>query len=471
MTRYEQLAQDIKSQIENGVWRAGDKLPSVRATCRTSGLSIATVMQSYQLLESQGWVTARPQSGYYVAPKPPEPSLPSTRESLSQTDTVNINDVLFDVLQQTRKNDAIPLSSAFPDPELFPFKVLTRCMASSGRKMAPKSTVNNLPPGNDSLRRCIAQRYNLEGIHVLPDDIVVTSGAMEALNLSLQVVTNPGDLVAVESPTFYGALQAIERLKLKVVEIPSCPKSGIDLEMLDQALSTLPIKACWFMTNFQNPLGHTVPKEKKQKLVKLLCSHDVPLIEDDVYSELYFDDTKPQPAKAFDSQHSVLHCGSFSKCLAPGYRVGWVVNRQYAKQLQRAQLMSTLSASMPTQLGIADYLQSGGYDTHLRKLRKTLKQRQQDFLKGLRAYLPEEVKVTSPKGGYFVWVEMPECVNAESVYTQLLEDNIGIAPGILFSSDKHYAHHIRLNCSFEWDAQIEHAIRQLGTRISEAIYN
>jgi DNA-binding transcriptional MocR family regulator len=303
---------------------------------------------------------------------------------------VNINDVLFDVLQQTRKNDAIPLSSAFPDPELFPFKVLTRCMASSGRKMAPKSTVNNLPPGNDSLRRCIAQRYTLEGIHLLPDDIVVTSGAMEALNLSLQVVTNPGDLVAVESPTFYGALQAIERLKLKVVEIPSCPKSGIDLEMLDQALSTLPIKACWFMMNFQNPLGHTVPKEKKQKLVKLLCSHDVPIIEDDVYSELYFDDTKPLTV-------SIRFCiaGLFLNALP--LDTEWVVNRQYAKQLQRVQLMSTLSASMPTQLGIADYLQVGGYDTHLRKLRKTLKQRQQDFLKGLRAYLPEEVNVKSPK--------------------------------------------------------------------------
>lgn len=474
MTRYEQLAQDIKTQIESGVWRAGDKLPSVRATCKTSGFSISTVMQSYQLLESQGWVTARPQSGYYVSPRKvsprkPEPILPSTRESVNQSDNVNINDLLFDVIQQTRDNDIVPFSSAFPDPELFPFKVLTRNLASSGRKMLPQSTVTNLPPGNDALRRCIAQRYNLEGIHVVPDDIVVTSGAMEALNLSLQVLTKPGDLVAVESPTFYGALQAIERLQLKVVEIPSCPKFGINLELFEEALSALPIKACWFMTSFQNPIGHSLPPEKKRQLIDMLAIHDVPLIEDDVYSELYFGQTKPLPAKHFDSEHRVLHCGSFSKCLAPGYRVGWVANRQYAKALQRAQLMSTLSASIPTQMGIAEYLQTGGYDTHLRKLRRTLQQRQNAFLKGLKDWLPSEVKVTEPKGGYFLWLELPETVYAQDVYLEALQHKIGIAPGTLFSSDQHFCHHIRLNCSFEWNETTRDAIKTLASILSDML--
>jgi DNA-binding transcriptional MocR family regulator len=466
MKRYEQLAHDLKLQIKNRVWNSGDKLPSIRASCATSGFSLATVLQGYQLLESQGLIISKPQSGYYVAPQTdrvPEPSAPS--QQLMQSDTVDINNVLFDLLQKTKNPDIVPFSSAFPDPKLFPQQALARALASSMRRMPASGAVSNLPPGSEALRRCIAQRYALDGINVSPDDIVITSGALESLNLSLQAVTQPGDLVAIESPTFYGALQAIERLKLKAIEIPTHPKKGVDLEVLKTACEQQPIKACWLMTNFQNPLGFVMGDEKKKALADLLEKHHIPLIEDDVYAELYFTKSKPLPAKYHDKSGNILHCSSFSKCLSPGYRVGWVVAGPYAEKIQRLQLMSTLSASVPTQLGLTNYLQQGGYDSHLRKLRRTLEQRKGQMLQAVIQYFPTNTRISQPDGGYFLWVELPEQVNSEQLYQQALTQNIGIAPGMLFTTQDHCNHHIRLNFSPPWTESTELAIKTLGKLI------
>ncbi len=364
MTRYEQLAQQIREQIQNRVWRAGDKLPSLRESGKRAGLSLMTVVQSYQLLESQGWIVARPQSGYYVAARPQPLPQPSRGEKLLLSEQVDINAFIFDVLQACKDPDIVPFGSAFPDATLFAQPKLARALSSVARKFTPHSSLANLPPGNDALRRHIAQRYALSGMQVAPDEIVITAGAMESLSLSLQAVTQPGDYVAIESPAFYGALQALERLRLKAVAIATHPQDGIDLDALQQAVEQYPIKACWLMTHFQNPQGATLPEANKQRLVELLRERQISLIEDDVYGELYFSAERPLPAKALDSGGQILHCSSFSKCLAPGFRVGWVAAGRYAQQIQRLQLMSTVSTSVPTQMALADYLLHGIHSTY-----------------------------------------------------------------------------------------------------------
>lgn len=462
MGRYELLAEQIKAQILHKVWRAGERIPSIRQCCKTAGLSPMTVLQAYQLLESQGWIYARPKSGYFVSPQTLNLQEPTRQPITLQSTPVDINNILFDVLQNTKDSSLIQLGSAFPDPQLFPFKALARSLASSSRKMSPLSTVSNLPPGNEPLRQIIAQRYAQQGMQLNPDEIVITSGGMESLNLSLQTVTQPGDLVAIESPTFYGALQAIERLKLKAVEIPTHPRTGVDLNVLAQSLQQLPIKACWFMTSFQNPLGFCMSQEDKRALVSLLALYHVPLIEDDVYGELYFGNKQPLPAKAYDSHSTVLLCSSFSKCLSPGFRVGWVVAGEHAEKIQRLQLMSTLSASIPTQLALNEYLRSGGFDAHLRRLRRTLQQHQHQMLQAIQYHLPASVKVTQPEGGYFLWLEFSKEIDSFMLYQQLLAEKIAIAPGVLFSSQKQYTHHIRINYALPWNSRVENAIALLG---------
>jgi DNA-binding transcriptional MocR family regulator len=362
MKKYQQLAQQIKDQIELGVWLPGDRLPSLREQVTNSGMSFMTVGHAYQVLESQGVIVARPQSGYYVAPRQVARTTPAPAKVMSD-ETVDINTYIFDVLQASCDASVVPFGSAFPDPRLFPLQQLNRSLATVGRTVAAMSVIENLPPGNEALRHAIARRYAQQGMQVSPDEIVITAGALEALNLSLQAVTGPGDWVIVENPCFYGALQALERLRLKAVSVATDPQHGIDMAALKQALNDYPVKACWLMTNSQNPLGVTLTPEKKRQLVTLLQEHNVTLIEDDVYSELYFGRERPLPARAYDEQGITLHCSSFSKCLVAGFRIGWVAAGKHARRIQQLQLMSTLSTSTPMQLALVDYLATKRYDT------------------------------------------------------------------------------------------------------------
>jgi len=326
----------------------------------------------------------------------------------------------------------------------------------------------DLPPGNEQLRRQISLRYVGMGLSQPMEEIVVTNGALEALNLCLMAVTRPGDVVAVESPGFYAALQAIERLDLRAVEIPVDPASGLDLDALAAALQTHPVRACWFMTNFQNPTGATLSIEKKKALVELLAKHDVPLIEDDVYGELHFQPEYPLPALAFDKHGLVMHCSSFSKTLAPGYRIGWACAGRFTDKVQRLKLMTTLSASIPAQAGIADYLQYGGYDKHLRKLRASLQAQLREMEAAIARLLPRGVRVTHPAGGYFVWLELPEHVDALTLHRQAIEQGVSLAPGPIFSASRNFRHCVRLNFGHPWNADIERAVQVLGELITQA---
>ncbi len=460
MNRYRQLAELFKKQIEQNTWRAGEKLPSIRVTSRNHSVSTGTVLQAYQLLEAQGWVSAKPQSGYFVTAELVrlEPKSAS-KESYVHP---NINDELYTYLKKQVLSGAVHLGSAFPDPTLFPLEALNRNLASSGRKMTPESLLDNLPPGSESLRRLVAQRYINQGLSATHEDIVLTSGALEALNLSLQAVTRPGDTVLVESPAFYGALQAIERLGLKAIKLPVDAQKGHDLEQLEAAFTNHHVRACWLMTNFQNPTGVSLSDEQKSQIVRLADEHDVFLIEDDVYSELYFSESKPTSLKSFDTQDRVLHCASFSKSLCPGYRVGWVVNKRFNEQIQKDQLISTLSGSAPIQQGIAHYLQNDSYDNHLRKLRKVMKQRQSRFVELLEKHFPKHIQYTLPEGGYFLWVKLPDGVDSKMIYQTLLPQQITVAYGQLFSMDGNYGNYLRLNTSMPDDERLETAIKKIG---------
>lgn len=459
MNRYRQLAELFKTQIQQNTWRAGEKLPSVRVTSRSHSVSTGTVLQAYQLLEAQGWVTAKPQSGYFVTA-----DLERLEVSTSESHPlrVSVNDELYDFLKQQASPEAIKLGSAFPEPTLFPLDALNRNLASSGRKMGPDTLLDNLPPGSESLRRLIAQRYIQQGMSLTHDDIVITSGALEALNLSLQAVTQPGDIVVVESPTFYGALQAIERLGLKAIEVRVDAKKGHSLTQLESLFEQHDVKACWLMTNFHNPTGTSLSDEEKHRVVDLANQHDVYLIEDDVYAELYFGEKKPTSLKSFDTHERVLHCGSLSKSLCPGYRLGWVINKRFNEPIQKLQLMSTLSGSAPIQQGVAHYLQNDSYDNHLRKLRKTLQQRQQRFIALLEQHLPAQVDFYVPQGGYFLWLTLPKGISSKALYHALLAEQVTIAHGKLFSLDAQFENCLRLNTSLAMDEHVEQAIRKLS---------
>lgn len=463
MKLYEKLADDIAELIRTGVLAPNDKVPSVRTASKTYGLSPATIFQAYYLLERRGLIDARARSGYFVkAHARSALAEPVMSQKLTDTTDVDVSELVFSVLNSIKDPDIVPFGSAFPSPDLFPLPRLAKSMSRALNTLPPRAILTDVTSGNANLRRQIALRYLLNGVDFQPDEMVITNGALEALNLCLQVVTKPGDLVAIESPTFYAALQILERLQLKAVEIPVHPRDGIDVDTLEDSLSRLPIKACWLMSSFHNPLGASLTQEKKQRIYDLLAKHDVPLIEDDVYGELYFGAAPPKPLKALDSKGLVMHCGSFSKNLAPGYRVGWVCAGRYTEAINRLKLMTTISPSVPAQAAIADYLQHGGYDRHLRKLRERLQAQQNAMLNSIAVHFPKQTRVTQPNGGYFLWLELPEQVDSLKLFSLALTQGISIAPGPIFSAARRFQNCIRLNYGHPWSPDLEKSMATLG---------
>ncbi|WP_277372501.1 GntR family transcriptional regulator MpaR [Pseudomonas sp. AA-38] len=463
MKRYEKFADEIAELIRTGVLGPGEKVPSVRHASRTYGVSPSTVFQAYYLLEDRGLIQARARSGYFVREHAKRPlHEPELTAHAAQTTDVGVSELVFSVLASLKDPHTVPFGSAFPSPDLFPLPRLAKSMAHALRRLSPHEIIADMTAGNADLRRQIALRYMVSGVMLPMEELVISNGAMEALNLCLQCVTQPGDLVAIESPTFYACLQVLERLQLKAVEIPVHPREGIDLNALSQSLGQLPIKACWFMSSLQNPLGASMSETKKQALYELLVEHQVPLIEDDVYAELYFGSHPPKPVKSFDRDGLVMHCSSFSKSLAPGYRIGWVAGGRYAEQIARLKLMTTISPSVPAQAALADYLQHGGYDRHLRKLRHALEMQQSAMLASAARHFPASTRVTRPAGGYFLWFEFPERLDSLQLLRLALAQGISLAPGPIFSASQGFRHCARLNYGHPWNPRSEQAMEVLG---------
>jgi DNA-binding transcriptional MocR family regulator len=323
--------------------------------------------------------------------------------------------------------------------------------------------------GNEELRKQIARLSFNWGGKINADDVIVTAGCMEALILSLRTVTEHGDTVAVESPAYFGIYQAIESLGLKVVEITTDPTDGPDLECLEKAIDKFNISACVFVPNFNNPLGSCMPDDRKKRLVELITKHNIPLIEDDIYGEMYFGKHRPKTCKSFDTKGMVLYCSSFSKSLAPGYRVGWVIPGKFVDKVKQLKMMYTVTSPTLTQAAMAHFLSIGRYEYHLKNLRKALHTQCLKYMQGIMEYLPEDTKISRPQGGFVLWVELNNRVNAYKVSLEALKHGISVAPGQIFSANCNYSNCLRISYGKPWNEDVEYAMMMLGKVISKMI--
>ncbi len=469
---YEHIARRIKAQIADGVYRPGERVPSVRRLSSQWTVSASTVVEAYARLENEGVLEARPKSGYYVrtrlwtAPDPPKISRPGTSPT-----AVSVSELAMRVLKTASRPDVVQLAVATPHPDFLPVATLNRLLAGVSRRDAVGGVRYEFPPGYHELRVQIARRAADAGCTLSPDDIVITSGCQEAVNLCLRAVAQPGDTIAIESPAFYGTLQAIEMLGMKALEIPTDPRTGISLDALQLALERWTVKACLFVPNFNNPLGCRMPEDDKKRLVKLLAEHDIPLIEDDIYGDLSFDEHRPNAAKAYDRKNNVLLCSSFSKTLAPGYRVGWVAPGKYLAQVEHLKYTNTLATASLPQRAIAEFLAKGGYDRYLRKIRAQYAQQVDRVIHAIAKYFPAGTRATQPAGGFVTWVELPARVDALELHAQALVKKISIAPGPLFSAQCKYRNFIRINCAQPWDERFDWALLTLGRMVGESTSN
>jgi DNA-binding transcriptional MocR family regulator len=461
---YIKIAENFESQIVNEVLKFGEKLPSVRTICREYGVSMSTAIQAYFSLETKSLIESRPQSGYYVCyTNKNYPQIPQTSSPADDFGDELADKLIAKVFKElVSHNETIMFSLGVPAIELLPIAGLNKSMNRALIDLPSGGVGYDYIQGNASLRRQIARlAYAWDG-KITEKDIITTSGCINAISFCLASITKPGDTIAVESPCYFGILQLAKSFGLKVLEMPTHAEKGIEVDALKKAIENNKIDLCLLISNFSNPLGSCIPDESKKYIVQLLEKHNIPLIEDDLYGDIYFGKSRPKTCKTYDESGNVMLCGSVSKTLAPGYRVGWVIPGKYKNKILKTKLLQTITSPSVTQQAIADFLENGRYEHHLRNLRNILYLNSLQFLNAIGNWFPAGTKVSRPQGGYFLWIEFEEKYNTSELFEQALKHKISIAPGRMFSLQNLYNNCMRLNYGWIWNPRIENAVRTIG---------
>lgn len=464
---YQKIADNFEGQILAEIMKTGDKLPSIRTICRQYGVSASTALQAYYYLESRKLIKARPNSGYYVhyqANRFRSPDKSTTPDE--ETDNRLADNLISRVFQEIARHDeTVMFSLGVPSTDLLPVAKLNKAMISALRSLPSGGTGYEHIQGNVKLRRQIAHwAYTWNG-KFTEDEVVTTAGCINAIAFCLSALTKPGDTIAVESPCYFGVLQLARSLGLNIKEIPTNYRYGIDLDELKKAVEAGKIDICLLVSNFSNPLGSCIPTENKRAIVELLEKHNIPLIEDDLYGDMYFGKQRPLTCKSFDESGNVLLCSSVSKTLAPGYRVGWVIPGKYKEKVLNTKLYQTISTTTLTQEVIADFMENGRYEYHLNKMRNALFGNLMQLIRAISLYFPESTKIHQPEGGFMLWVELDENTDTVILFEEALRHKISIAPGRLFTTQDLYRNCLRMNYSWLWNERIENAIKILGNLV------
>lgn len=467
---YMQVATGLEKMIADDVLKIGDKLPSVRLLSEEYGISMGTAFQAYYHLEGKGLIESRPKSGYYVRFNQRRfPDLPKLIQPDTLSHDVSVKEMISSIYSDIalHNDKVINFAMAVPDVSLLPCAKLNKSVVYALRNSKDHCISYEHTQGNIELRKQIAKLSFNWGGKVKPDEVIVTNGCLEAITMCLKAVTQPGDTVAVESPNYFGIFQAVESMGLKVVEVSSCFVSGLDLDCLQEVIKKFPIKACVVIPNFNNPLGGCMPDESKKKLVEIITRHNIPLIEDDIYGELYFGKNRPRTCKYYDTKGMVMHCSSLTKSLAPGYRIGWTIPGKFIDQVKQIKRINNISSPTLTQAAIAHFLQNGRYEYHLKGLRKALYTQCLRYMQAIVQYFPEDTKVSRPHGGFVIWVQLNKKINGFKLRNEAMKHHISVTPGKIFSASCNYSNCIRISFGKPWDDDADYGLMMLGKLIQK----
>lgn len=460
---YRQIEELLREEISSGQRKTGERLPSIKQLCAEQKVSKSTVQTAYARLEADGFIEARSRSGYYVTYseqvvlKTPIPSSP-----VSTPTFVSAEQILVDIMEKGAAFDVLPHSTNEGHKEQGN-EQLRRCLSRAQRRQTGhQQYYYDEPMGLPILRQQLAQRVGYGGGQTNEDEVVITSGCQHALLLALMASTTSGDVVAVESPAFYGFLQLFETLGLQVIELPCAADTGLSPESLRLALQHWKIKALVLSSNFSTPTGAQLPEKNKPLLLEVAEEYGVTIIEDDIYGELQFGLQRPRTLYSYSKSGNVILCSSFSKSLSRDLRLGWILPGKFLKQVKRLKLITALSTSVTLQQGISNFLEEGAYDKHLRTIRQTLQKQCHDLLKLIPELIPNYKSCSQPKGGIALWLELPEGTDTLKLYEKARNKGVIITPGRLFTTQNRYNNFIRLSYLHKWNEERRAALKQLG---------
>ena len=459
---YQQVIDMIKQMQQSDTLRVGDKLPSLRKLSQQLGVSIPTVKLAYMELERQDLIEARPKSGYFLKGQPALLEVPKRCRLTKDPIRVDRQHFIEHIFNAVNDPNMIPLGVSNPTAAYSAEKALARIMrqvlSKAGAKAVSYAPMNGFPP----LKRQLAMRYFDYGLQVDPDEILITNGAQEAIAIALKCVAKAGDVIAIESPCYFGIIELIESLGMMAVEIPLCPEDGLWYDDLAKSVQQHNIKACIFSTSVSNPLGSFMSEDKKRKVVELLEAHNIPMIEDDVYGDLYFTEKRGLPAQKYSKKGLVLTCSSFSKTAAPGHRIGWLIADKFSAKAKIIKRALSCSSSLINQWTLAEFITGHQYDRYLVKLREILKCNKDRMIAKIQCIFPADTQITNPQGGSVIWLKLPNNKDAKQLFYQALEEDISIIPGDVFSPSNRYKSCIRISYGIPWDDKIISALEKLN---------
>ena len=467
MTRYEEVAGTIRERIEHGIYRVGDRLPSIRTVCQEFGVSISTAQEAYRQLMDAALIDSRPKSGYFVLPNRVPSVLPSVSRPAQYPLDVSQWDQVLELVASQRDDTRLLLGRGVPNLSYETLKPLSKILAGLHRSNDLNDLNYDKLSGSAELRQQIARLAITSGCLLHPDDIMITTGCQEALAISLRTLTQPGDVVAVDSPSFYGTMQILKANGLKALEIPTDPQTGISLEALEMALEQWPIRAIQVTPTYNNPLGYTMPEGRKQALLQLAQRFDVAIIEDDIYGDLAYTLPRPRTIKSFDDDGRVLLCSGFSKTVVPGLRVGWLAPGCYRDKALHMKYVSTGASATLPQLAVAEFVAKGHYERHLRYTTRQYQRQRNIMISWVQRYFPKGAGISYPQGSFLLWVELPAAVDCVRLNERLAQRAIHVAPGSLFSASGKFRQCLRLNYAFTLTPEIEKAVRTVGELATE----
>ena len=462
---YLEVANGLEKMIGEDVLRIGDKLPSVRVLSNEYGISLGTAFQAYYHLEGKGLIESRPKSGYYVRFSQKRfPALPTTEQPEIFSHEVSVKEMISSIYSDiaVHNKKVINFALAVPDPALLPIAKINKSVVAALRHSADSCVSYEQTQGSLELRKQVARLSFNWGGKIKPDEVIITNGCLEAINVCIKAVTKPGDTVAVESPNYFGIFQSLDNQGLKVVEISSDLTTGLDLDCLQRMLKKYPVKAVIATPNFNNPLGSSMPDANKKKLVELVTEYKIPLIEDDIYGELYFGKKRPRTCKYYDREGWVMHCSSLSKSLAPGYRVGWTIPGRYFEEVKQVKRMQNISSPTLTQAAMAHFLQNGRYEYHLKKIRRALHTQCLRYTQSIIDHFPKGTRISRPTGGFVLWVQLPKKTDTFKLRAEAMKQGISIVPVKIFSASCNYNNCMRISFGRPWDEEAEYGLRLLG---------
>ena len=458
---YQQIADQIREAVAARRLEAGMRLPPIRELAKRLGVNRDTVAVAYEVLARSGLVKSTVGRGTFVT-DPPPPALPPPFEPVLSSLTERLL-----VLERSRPRfgsavDAVPMHALIPDPSLYPTdafrKSLNRAILAGG----PELFLYGGPQGHPHMREVLAKRLCSSGVQVSPDELVLCHGASQGIGLALRLFAEPGDLIAVEEPTYNNVLATSSALGLQTVPVPM-REEGPDLAALERALKRPEVKLLYTIPTFHNPLGMTTSVSHRRALLAVAARCGKPVIEDAYEADLGFDGTPVPPLTAFDDAGIVVHLSSFSKSLFPGVRVGAVAaHGRLVDALTVLKQATDLSDAMPLQAALAEFVESGEYDRHLRRMRRVLRGRRDALLEALDEHLPEGSRWTRPDGGYQVWVELPLGIDTSELLPDAVAAGVLFAPGAQFHHDGRPSNALRLTFAQADEAALRRGVKILG---------